>query len=222
MRCLRHALFPGFTVAIIMLGAGGCASVDLSESLPPPNPKPLGSIWIDPARHELIVSGFVNQVQGAVELFACGPGGKTHESILVLFGEPADIQTGLLLLGLKHGEPMKGLGQGPPEGDRVNLTVHWEQDGEVRFASAGELILDYQRGKSFRNASWVFNGSKVENNYFLALAEESLIATYWDPWAIINIATSEGRDDERLAANTKKLPPRQTPVRLVISPVHMP
>lgn len=213
---------PLMLSALLLVGLAGCATTKPVPALPPPDPRPFGSVWVDAGRHELIVSGYVNQVVGAIELFACGPGGKTHESVLVLFADAPDIQAGLLLLGLQHGEPMAGLGQGPPEGDAVRIRVDWDEAGRIRSHDAGALIKDMKRGKNLRNAPWIFNGSKIENNYFLANAEDSLIATYWDPWAIINIALPVGIDDERLAPDEKELPPRLTPVRVVITPERAP
>jgi hypothetical protein len=187
------------------------ATAPLAES-----PLKLGSVWIDPGRSELVMSGMVNQVEGAIELLACGPGGKTHESLFVLFVDPSDLQTGLFLLGLKHGPPMEGMGAGPPVGDPVSIAVEWEEGGKVRRANAGEFIRDVKTGEPADHAAWIFNGSKVEKGYFLARAEESLIASYWDPWAIINIKSALGADDERLAA--RKVAPLHTPVRMIISP----
>jgi hypothetical protein len=205
-----------FILPWVALGMSACASRQPVPVLPPPDLKPLGSVWIDAARGELVISGYVNQVEGAIELLACGPGGKTHESIFVLQADARDLHAGLLLLGLRHGDPMPGLGEGPPEGDRVLIDITWNENGRVITRDAAWFIYDYVTRKPARHGGWVFNGSKIENNYFLALAEESLIATYWDPWAIINIAAPLGVDDERLAVNRKRILPLHTPVRMTI------
>ncbi len=178
----------------------------------------MGSVWIDSSRPALVISGHVNQVEGAIELLACGPGGKTHESIFVLHADAQDIQAGLLLLGCRHGEPMTGLGAGPPSGDAVTIEIAWEEDGRERREPAAWFILDYETRRPVRHEGWIFNGSKIENGYFLARAEESFVATYWDPWAIINIQTSAGSDDERLAVHRERIPPRHQPIRMIIRP----
>ena len=178
----------------------------------------LGSVKLDAENRWLIVSGFVNQVEGAIELLACGPGGKTHESVFVLYAKPVDIQTGLLLLGFKHGPPMPGLGMGPPLGDPVQLHVFWNVDGIEQVSPAESFIRDYKTGKTVRHGAWIYNGSKVENGYFLANAEDSLIASYWDPWAIINLQADVGADDERLMGDRQAVPPLHTPIILLISP----
>ncbi|HMP90874.1 MAG TPA: YdjY domain-containing protein [Kiritimatiellia bacterium] len=178
----------------------------------------LGSVRIDPDKKWMIISGFVNQVEGAIELLACGPGGKTHESMFVLLARPADIQAGLLLLGLKHGPPMEGLGMGPPIGDPVEVFVFWEHDGAEKVRPAEYFIFDYVTGRQVRHGAWIFNGSKVENGYFLANAEDSIIATYWDPWAIINLQSEAGSDDKRLMVDRQRVPPLHAPITMLIRP----
>lgn len=214
--CFRSGCFAAVVIPLVMV-LTGCATPP-SPPLPDRDPKPFGSVWIDAGRHELVITGFVNQVSGPVELLACGPGGKTHESVLVLFARPHDIQAGLLLLGFKHGAPMPGLGMGPPKGDRVQLDVLWEEDGQARSMPAEQLLRDVQTKKPVRHGGWIFNGSMMQNETFMAQAEESYVATYWDPWAIINLAGPVGEDDERLVVNPDAVPPHLAPVRLIIRP----
>jgi len=218
VRFLFHAAGIALSCGAVLALAPGCAAPRAAAPLPEPAPVPFGSVWVDPPRRELVISGFVNQVEGAIELFACGPGGKTHESVLVLFAEAADIQAALLLLGLKHGDPMPGLGMGPPRGDHVILEVFWEEEGRPRRARAEDFIYDHHARRKANHGAWVFNGSDFREGYFLARAEESYIATYWDPWAIINLSSRIGEDDERLSVNRKTIPPLHTLVRLVVRP----
>lgn len=214
-RCYAACMYA---LAAGVLLVAGCSTRSPEMALPDPDPKAFGSVWLDAGRRELVVSGYVNQVEGPIELLACGPGGKTHESVFVLFATPRDLQAGLLLLGLKHGPPMPGLGMGPPQGDRVRIDVQWEENGSTRRAPAEVFVRDVKTRKAIRHGGWVFNGSMVEQGSFRAEAEESFIATYWDPWAIINIASIAGEDDERLVVNRDTVPPHQAPVRLIIRP----
>jgi len=198
---------------------GGCRLLhQAAPALPPPDPKPLGSVMIDAGRREVLVTGFVNQVQGPVELLACAPGGKTHESVLVLMVEPQDLHLALLLLGLRHGPPMPGVGMGPPLGDPVHLEVVWEEQGEPRAIPAAMLLRDVQTRQPVNHGAWIFNGSMIEGGRLKALEEESLVTTYWDPWSLINIASDIGADDERIVVNTNAVPPLHQPVTLVIRP----
>ncbi len=196
---------------------------------PPPSASPsapvwengiahLGGVWVDPESRTLTVSGWVNQVVGAIELLACGPGGKTHESVFVLNVNPLDLQAGLLLLGLKPGTPPTGLGQGQPTGTRVDLLVDWMDNGKRRTRRGEEFVYNIEVRKPLPKTPWVFTGSIIEDGEFKALAEESLVVTYWDPWAIINLPLLCGSNDEILVVNTNTVPPIKTPITFRIRP----
>lgn len=206
-------------LGLVLVGlclASGCATVRVA---PVPEEARLirqGSVQVDPVLRCVVVTGFVNMVEGPIELMACGPGGKVHESVLVLQTDPVDLQSALLLIGLKAGPPMKELGLGPPQGDRVALWVRWEQDGRTVTRPLEDLAYDLKRGKSLLTKGWVFTGSMFENGKFKALAEESLIASYWDPWAILNVQSNLGGDDEALMVNDQTVPPLHTPITLLI------
>ena len=182
----------------------------------------VGSVLVDPSNRTVIVQGYVNQTNGLVELLACGPNGKTHESILVLQASPLDLQIGLLLLGLKPGTPPKDVGVGPaPCGTSLDLWVEWQQNGQAQQRRAEELVWDEQGKHVLPTTPWIFTGSVVEQGFFRAFSEESYIATYWDPWAIINLPLACGADCHILYANDQTVPPLGTPVRLRLQ-VHQP
>jgi hypothetical protein len=208
-----------FHVGMLLLAlVSSCVSRPETHENLPEQPVPFGTVMVDAGRREVIMTGYVNQVEGALELLACGPGGKTHESALVMFADPHDIQAALLLLGLRHGPPMSDVGKGPPLGDRVTLTVTWELDGETRSVGAETFLYDIKTRRVANHGGWIFNGSVTEGGRFKAREEESFITTYWDPWAIINLEGEIGADDERISVNRKTIPPLHTPVRLIVRP----
>ncbi|MBU1694095.1 MAG: hypothetical protein KJ726_03560 [Verrucomicrobia bacterium] len=178
----------------------------------------LGSVRVDPKTRTVLATGWVNQVAGAIELLACGKGGKTHESVFVLDINPLDLQTGLLLLGLEPGTPPTGLGQGSPGGPELEIRVDWEVKGKTRTLPAERFVRNVATKKPLPAVPWLFTGSLIEDGEFKALAEESLVATYWDPWAIINIGTACGMDDEILYVNTRAVPPLNTPITMRFQP----
>jgi len=216
-----------FTLIPVVLAGLGWAAAQGEESPPPSSATPpvwkngvaiLGSVRVDPKTRVVLADGWVNQVEGAIELLACGKGGKTHESVFVLDVNPLDLQTGLLLLGLETGTPPTGLGQGPPTGPELDIWVDWEVKGKRHTLPAERFILNVNTRKPLRHIPWLFTGSVIENGEFKALAEESLVATYWDPWAIINIGSACGMDDEILYVNTRVVPPLHTPITMRFQP----
>ena len=178
----------------------------------------LGSVRVDPATRTVLATGWVNQVSGAIELLACGKGGKTHESVFVLDLHPLDLQTGLLLLGLEPGTPPAGLGQPGASGPALEIWVDWEFMGKRRSLPAEQFILNVERNRGLKKVPWLFTGSVIEEGEFKALAEESLVVTYWDPWAIVNIGDPAGSNDEVLVVNKKTVPPLNTPITMRFRP----
>ena len=176
----------------------------------------VGTVLVDPSNRCVLAQGYVNQTNGLVELFACSPKGKTHESVLVLQVNPLDLHTGLLLLGLKpDGRPQDvGLWPKPWRGPQLDLWVEWQENGQSRRCRAEKLLKNDETKRALPETPWIFTGSVIEDGYFRALSEESLIATYWDPWALINLPLACGADDHILLANTQSVPPLGTPVRL--------
>ena len=173
----------------------------------------LGAVRVDAQTRTMVISGWVNQVWGAIELLACGPGGKTHESVFVLNCNPVDMQAGLLLLGLKPGTPPTGLGQGQPTGPALDIWVDWMEGSTSRSMRAEDFVVNVEDGRRpLPETPWIFTGSVFEDGQFKALAEESLIVTYWDPWALINLPLPCGTNDEILSVNSNCVPALNTPV----------
>ncbi|MDR0994205.1 MAG: YdjY domain-containing protein [Verrucomicrobiota bacterium] len=196
-------------------------------SEPKPQPSPvvwegstarLGSVLFDSQTRTVTATGWVNQVEGVVEVLACGLRGKVHESIFVLAASPLDLQAALLLAGNKGGEPMARFGEGPPRGSPVDMFVEWEADGETKTARAETFVWDLQKGDVLPDGPWVFTGSILKDGEFKATLEESLIVTFWDPYAIINNPYPNGSNDKVLVVNTRTVPPMETPIRFHIKP----
>ena len=188
---------------------------------PQPDPSPvrwegttaiLGAVQVDSATKTVVATGWVNQTDGPIEVLACGIQGKVHESIFVLALNPLDLQAALLLAGLKGGEPMAAIGQGPPAGAPVDVFVDWKSGDESKTARAETFVWDLAANAVLPETPWTFTGSVVKDGQFKALAEESLVVTYWDPYAIVNLPLPCGANDEILAVNTNTVPPHATPV----------
>jgi hypothetical protein len=209
---------------LLVMAAARAQHFSAAERPMPPWPRAVwsnglavvGSVLVDPSNRCVLVQGYVNQTNGPVELLACGPNGKTHESILVLQASPLDVQVGLLLLGLKpEGRPHEvGVWPRPWRGPRLDLRVEWQQDGQARRCRAEEMLWDAEKNRGLPPTPWIFTGSVMEQGKFCALAEDSHIATYWDPWALINLPLACGANDDTLCANHATIPRLGTPVRL--------
>lgn len=179
----------------------------------------IGKVKVDLKSKTLTCAGKINMPKGVVEYLAVAPGGKTHESILRLDVQPMHLQVGLILLGL---EPKGGLqvqgDQRIPKGSPVDMWIEWKRAGKTVKVRAEEAVWDVTKRRPMDPRPWVFSGSLVTRNGFLADEELSLIATYRDPAAIVNNVLPTGSDDSIYKANERILPPRETPVLFTISP----
>ena len=196
-------------------------------SEPQPEPSPvrwegqtaiLGDVRLDSATKTVTATGWVNQTSGAIEVLACGVQGKVHESVFVLALNPLDLQAALLLTGLKAGEPMPVIGEGPPHGAPVDIFVDWQAGDETHTARAETFVWNIEDDAVLPETPWIYTGSVVKDGEFKALAEESLVVTYWDPYAIVDLPLPCGANDEILAVNSNAVPPYQTPVTIRFVP----
>ena len=196
-------------------------------SEPQPEPSPvrwegataiLGSVKLDSATKTVSATGWVNQTSGPIEVLACGLAGKVHESVFVLPVNALDLQAALLLAGLKGGEPMAEIGQGPPHGAPVDIFVDWKSGDESKTARAESFVWNLEDDAVLPETPWTFTGSVVKDGQFKALAEESLVVTYWDPYAIVNLPLPCGANDEILVVNSNTVPAYRTPITMRFVP----
>lgn len=190
----------------------GCTSTSVPNLGPSPRWVPVGQARVDADTRTVVVTGYVNMVEGPIELLACGAGGKRHESIFVMEASPVDLQTALLLAGARAGKPMRGVGEGPPHGSALDLWVEWKDGAARRIERAEHFIFNHETRRPLDPTPWMFTGSVIEDGKFRALSEESFVATYWDPWAVVNIGSRVGANDEILSAMPDRIPAVETPV----------
>lgn len=182
----------------------------------------MGNVTIDAERRRIEMPGRVNMQEGLVELLACTPTGKLHESVLALDIKPLHLQLALLVLGLKPGRnpgvPNAGGDKRAP-GERVEIRVSWEAGGKRREMRAEELILDQPKKRAMAETDWVFLGSQIWDTGLAADETGSLITTYHDPLAIIENPLDTVNDDTLYLANSRVVPAVGTKVMVVVSPV---
>lgn len=212
----------------------------------------VGTVTLDAAKRLITCPGRVNMAEGGpIEVLACLPKGKVHESVFVLDVAPKDLQVALLLLGLKEGRnpavtyPIGGASfgsagltegrdlavtypedspeRGRPVGDKVLISVRWRipADGEgkpseLKQARAEQFLHNVQTDQIEKDAQWVFLGSTVEAGRFGADMDGTLVTTYHDPLAILELCLPTVNDDIYYYVNEKLSPPAGTAVELLI------
>jgi len=255
---MKTGLLGAFVPAAWLLMAGLCpvAGAAQEQTAPPQEPQQpappvvrrigprlyqVGAVRLDAGARTIRCRGRVNMSEGGpLELLACLPTGKTHESVLTLSVRPMDLQVALLLLGLNAGRnPAVKYPEDSPElarrpGDEVLVYVEWRpppppateeetvppaepppEPPPVRVP-AEQLLLNVETGKPPAQARWVFLGSRMVGSRFGADIEGSLITTFHDPLGILELQHPTVNDDIYYQVHSDICPPVGTPVEVVI------
>jgi hypothetical protein len=184
------------------------------------------------------IDGFTCLKRGPyLELLACTPHGKTHESLLIWCCDPEKLHLALILLGLKPSQgQVKEFGEEKTlAGDKVTIEVEWAKDakavpgpgiaGERHFVE--ELIFDQKRNGPMPRAGWVFTGSttidefvppdyKEAKKVYAATATGTVAVTFHDPAALLDTSL-EGSQTTYIPWNDR-LPERFTPIVVHLRP----
>lgn len=183
----------------------------------------IGATTVDTQARTVTCHGVINMDAGAIEYLAVAPNGKTHESLLRIDARPLHIQVALLLLNLEPKNVLKYQGdRTTPQGDPVEIHIRWQDTaGNAHDVRAEDLISQMPNNKPMPPHNWVFTGSRIVKEGFQADLEKSLVAVWHDPVAILDNPLPGGGDNAYVV-NTKRTPPRNTAVEVVLKAVNPP
>ncbi|HEY3864345.1 MAG TPA: YdjY domain-containing protein [Verrucomicrobiae bacterium] len=211
--------------------AGPSSSTNSPVRMVEPGIYQIGLVRLDQRRRRVTLPATLNKTNGLMEYFLVTTCGKTHESILKTAAEPFHLHLAMLLLGARGpgsadfpGSPSNGI-PGPVihpsaetiPGDKASIEVSWKTpEGETR-RPAEDLIYKNDASTNMARGWWIYNGSLIVNNKFLAQMDGSIISLVTDPVALVNY-TGPGHDNdliwEPLPAH---LPPPGAPVEVAIT-----
>ncbi len=213
----------------------------MEKRLPPPPPgaKALPAphrVWIDAKQGKVLVDGYVSLNEGLLEMFACPVGTKEHESVVAVHSSAQVVHAALLAIGAKVGHPVQWDPKfKPPTGTEIEIEVRWlnptEKDPSKKNAAekwqscpAQQWILDLNTHKPMTHP-WVFAGSRFwkdeESGRQIYQAESGdfiCVSNFASATLDIPVQSSQANDGLLFEANTPKIPPIGTPVRLVLQP----
>jgi hypothetical protein len=157
-----------------------------------------------------------------LELLACSPNSREHESIVTVEASATQIHAALLLLGLEPGSPMTHERKGdeivvtPPSGPAVEIFFVVDD----QLVPANEWVVSQETGEVMQGNRWLFTGSRMVEyegeSYYLAQQNGTLIS-------VVNFGDDLlGRPDTQPAdggndlwtTNTQAIPPGGTELRL--------
>lgn len=146
-----------------------------------PNPRPFRPhVRLDAATRTVEFDGIVPIAVGMpgspvvyLELVACTPDTKEHESLVMTDARPSDIHAALLLTGLQPGSPASFKWDGTdlnviqPEGPPINVTLIWTSNtGQRHEDNISQWVTSEDSGQRFNpnNTPWLFAGSNIRNH----------------------------------------------------------
>ena len=176
----------------------------------------IGKALVDTKTRTIVCPAQVNMDNGSIEYLAVAPGGKTHESLLLVDVRPLHLQLALLLLGLEPKNVLTRQGEKTtPKGAPVDLFARWrDTQGNLHEAHVEEWVMDTS-GRPMPTHTWVFTGSRIIPQGFEADLEKSLVAVWHDPAAILDNPLSGGAINAYIV-NTKRVLKRATSIELII------
>jgi hypothetical protein len=169
--------------------------------------------------------------EGPLELFACSPKTKEHESILSVSAKPMRIYQALGLIGLNPGRPLrfdeKNSRWEEPQGDRLELRVRYTDERGTHVVASEQWVRDAKNPNPSPPGSlnWVFAGSgNLPDGRFAADLEGTIACLVDFESALIALGSRHSADNEELwlVANAKEIPPRGTKCTLLIRSDHRP
>jgi len=174
----------------------------------------------------VIIDGEVALREGQLEMFACPDGTKEHESIVSVDTLAYYAHAGLLAVGAEAGSPVQfDPKYKPATGTVVEVRVQWyDKQGKLQERPAQEWVRNAETKKAMQY-DWVFAGSgfwfdeRTGREQYLAEAGDFICVSNF-PSATLDLPVQSTQANKGLLfeAFTERIPPRKTPVRLILEP----
>lgn len=195
---------------------------------PPPGMTRLAKdarIWIDVKNKRLVVDGYVALRVGQLEMFACPAGTKEHESVIGLLTKAQYVHAGLLAIGAQAGSPVKFEPKyTAASGSKIKIEILYVDDkGAKKRVIAQDWVRQVGTEKTL-DMDWVFAGSGMwkdpdtgTEQYLAESGDLICVSNFTTATLDLPIRSSQANSSLLFAAYTDRIPPEQTPVRLVLS-----
>jgi len=221
-------------VGLLVFSPIAPAQPEKPEASPAPatQPSTLPHITIDRANLRLDLEGVVVLREADwLELLACSPKSREHESILTIAARPSHIHLALLTLGLEPGSPRKSWREGDTPkwsesfGPKVAVTLVYEAEGKRVEVGANEWILNKKTNEPLKGNALIFTGSRMipieGKEVYLADLNGTVLSlvNFGDDLLVRQTPLTNDTDEESIGVNTKAVPPIGTKVTVRLTVV---
>lgn len=182
-------------------------------------------VWIDPKNKRMVVDGYVALRIGQLEMFACPAGTKEHESLIGLLTKAYYVHAGLLAVGAKPGSPVRFEPRySPASGSKIKIEILYLDDkGQKQRIPAQNWVRQAGTQKTLE-MDWVFAGSGMwkdpdtgTEQYLAESGDLICVSNFTTATLDLPIRSSQANSSLLFTAFTDRIPPEQTPVRLVLT-----
>lgn len=161
--------------------------------------------------------------EGPLELLACSPHTREHESILRVQARPLHIFQAMGLIGLKPGSPTRFDPKTerwlPATGEPLTLRVRYASKSGNQVQPVEAWLREVAHGRPPKKYDWVFTGSRtLEGEKFGADVDGTAVCVVDFDTALIAVSDRHTADNELLwlEANTDAIPPVGTKCTLLV------
>ncbi len=184
-------------------------------------------VFADLQAKQVIVDGQIIQNHAMLEMFACPiHSGKDHESIVGVFSNSRLVHAALLAVGAKVGKPASFDPEfKPASGTTIRIKAEWEDEQKQRQSIDVKQWIRNIQTKEVLQVDWVFGGSMIYKDpdtgreYYMAEGGELICVSNFSTATMdLPAASSAEAVNQVFEANTDKIPPLGTPVRLFLVP----
>jgi len=180
----------------------------------------IGDVVVDTKQRTVTFPARVNLTQGVLEVLICTEHGKRHESLFVTKVDPLHLNVALLMLGLEGGNAVKYQGDPTkPVGSPVEIWLKVKDRDKERLLRAEDWVTNTHKNRPMLHTHWVYVGSVLTKDGFMAQREGQIVTTFHDPFTLIDNPLPGGGDDTVYVVNRKEVPAQGTPVTVVIKAV---
>lgn len=218
------AALLALAVSPLCRAADAPAPADKPAAAEKPDASKMPHINIDVKKKQVRVDAeFVNP-QMPLEFFICMSGTAEHEAVLRSAVKPSHIHLGLLMLGLKPGEPVRFSRAAdkwlPPAGPPLHMFAEWvDKKGQTVRYPAYRLMRNVKTKKEMPPMTWVFCGSRfMDDGKYAADTTGYIVSVVNFDLTLIDIPEIASNSNETLEweINPDLCPPKGTQATIII------
>ncbi len=234
---------PIFTRFLLIIPT--CISLALARDVPSPQTSlpssvikldetkyQVGAVKFDQKTREIRFPAKVNMAEGLLEYLIVLAQGKVHEAMLITEISPTDLNLAFTLLRYTASQELFAI---PNEdglltdkypdvpaaikaGARISIEVEWDDKGTTRRVPINDWIQHSVKTTVMDAGPWIYSGSSLQEGKYVPEMTGDIAAILVSSQAIINFPGLGNQDDTSWVAFSKRVPPPQTNLTVIIAP----